>query len=341
MTPFWVSPLFKQPTFALRDSTGLSMRICFAGAIAAASLGIGAGCGGAGSPATPANVVAAHHETASSKLTSESGEPLYWDTQQRSAATPITSLQMAKWLQSAHYVLLGELHDNPAHHQAQARLIAMAMPEPGAGPLDVYFEHLEPHQELDARLFVGSTRPFAEFADAVHWAKGWPPFAEYQPIFELLRIRGLQPFAANLPKGDARKIAMGTVKVELPAMTEAQREDLDKEIDQGHCGALPKDHRGPMADAQRARDLAMAKAMTARNTRGVLIAGRGHTRKDRGVGWLLPQLAPGRVVLSVGLSEEGASAQDILELGRQYDVVVVTKGVPPREDPCLKFKMPR
>ena len=63
-----------------------------------------------------------------------------------------------------------------------------------------------------------------------------------------------------------------------------------------HCG-MPADTLGPviqqMAIGQRMRDSAFADALTRGGAAGgVLIAGSGHTRTDRGVPWVLRQMDP-------------------------------------------------
>jgi uncharacterized iron-regulated protein len=86
---------------------------------------------------------------------------------------------------------------------------------------------------------------------------------------------------------------------------------------------------------QRARDAMMADrlAATSGSGGGVLIAGNGHVRKDRGVPWYLARLRPGARSISVGLLEV---RDDVLEPPRDlpYDYVWFTPPVDDRGEPC-------
>jgi uncharacterized iron-regulated protein len=250
-------------------------------------------------------------------------------------------------LNAAEHVLLGELHDNPYHHQAQAELLRLALRH---GPRAVLMEMLEPVQEGKAQAYLATAyaapsnegarsadTTAAGFGEAVAWQKGWPPFAEYQPILHAVTQNRLQVYAANLPKAEVKAIAMGTLELSLPALAKPQADSLLAEIDEGHCGMLPQEHLPAMAKAQRARDLAMASAMLRLGRSTVLIAGRGHTRKDRGVPFVLQTLRPGSQTVALAMIEEGQES-NLAELAAQFDVVGITKPPStPRKDPCEAF----
>jgi uncharacterized iron-regulated protein len=261
---------------------------------------------------------------------------------------PATGANMAESelrarLGTATHVLLGELHDNPYHHLAQAELLRLSL---GTGARAVFMEMLEPQQEGKAQTYLasaytgGALAPdaiAAGFGAAVEWQKGWPPFTEYQPILDAVTLNRLQVYAANLPKAEVKAIALGTRDVSLPAMSQAQSVALLSEIAEGHCGMLPEEHLAPMAKAQRARDLAMAEAMLRAARPTALIAGRGHTRKDRGVPFVLQSLRPGVHSFSIAMVEEG-QAQNLADLSAQFDAIGVTKAPStPRKDPCAVF----
>jgi uncharacterized iron-regulated protein len=76
-------------------------------------------------------------------------------------------------------------------------------------------------------------------------------------------------------------------------------------------------------------------AATAGMGGGVLVAGNGHVRKDRGVPWYLARLRPGARSVSVGLLEV---QDDIVEpaLGLPYDYVWYTARAADRGEPCAK-----
>src|SRR5690242_12305298 len=78
---------------------------------------------------------------------------------------------------SAHFLLLGETHDNPDHHALQARLLRVAAA--GRTPA-VVFEMLDVGQQaaIDA-----APRTPEGIAEAANWSRsGWPPFSMYRPI---------------------------------------------------------------------------------------------------------------------------------------------------------------
>jgi uncharacterized iron-regulated protein len=251
--------------------------------------------------------------------------------------SPITEAALAQRLQAATHVLLGELHDNPKHHHAQAQLLMWLLQ---ASPKRaVLFEMLEPSQESAAQTYLAHAGSAAGFGEAASWQKGWPPFVQYEPILDVVVANHLSVYAANLPRADAKAIAMGSKEVTVPPLDKAQEESLAREIDEGHCGMLPKDHSAPMAKAQRARDLAMAEAMLRAGGPTVLIAGRGHVRKDRGVPFVIRSIANANTSsIAIGLFEEGTPL-DLGALALEYDIVGITPApTEAREDPCLAFR---
>ena len=66
----------------------------------------------------------------------------------------------ASVLRGADVIILGEIHDNPAHHQNQAQLIERLSPSA------VVFEMLSPAQADLANEMVGRR---AELRDAIDW----------------------------------------------------------------------------------------------------------------------------------------------------------------------------
>lgn len=189
-----------------------------------------------------------------------------WDVK-ASAFVDVSAL--VKDLAAARFVLLGERHDNPDHHRLQARVIEQLV-QAGRKPA-VVFEMLEVAQQGLLDQYVA--RPDASAAGlgaALAWEHtSWPPFAEYQPIFEAALAHKLPIFAGNLAQADAKglvKQGLGALPAErvselrladaFPAALEASLLD---ELRGSHCGQLPETLLAPMALAQRARDAQMAK----------------------------------------------------------------------------------
>jgi uncharacterized iron-regulated protein len=234
----------------------------------------------------------------------------------------------------ADVVILGEVHDNPAHHANQARAVA------AVAPAALVFEMLTPDQ---ARRTPADRSDAAAMDKAYGWnASGWPDFAMYHPIFTAAPDAAI--YGGDLPAGEVRRaLSVGAAQVFGP---QADRYGLDRplapdlqsalerELDLAHCGALSPDILPGMAEAQRLRDGALARAVVrAMDETGgpvAVITGNGHARRDRGIPAVLALAAPELSVLSVGQIEAPAGA------GQPFDLWLVT-GTIDRGDPCAAF----
>jgi uncharacterized iron-regulated protein len=256
----------------------------------------------------------------------------------------------------ADLVLLGETHDNADHHLLQAWLLG-AIAAAGRRPA-VAFEMLGTHQqpELDAALARAPVTSDGVSA-AVDWAEsGWPAFDHYRPVFDAALAAGLPLLAANLPRDMAREVVR-TGREALPEalrarlerdepFPEAEAAEMRKEMADSHCGHLPESLLDPMVLAQRARDAQMAERIeAAAASRGaVLVAGSGHTRRDRGVPRHVFRDAPSLSVASVAFLEVSPGDLDPAGYARAYgaatlpfDWVVFTPAAE-REDPCAALR---
>lgn len=237
---------------------------------------------------------------------------------------------------SAQIVVLGEVHDNPLHHQNQSLAVA------ALHPLALVFEMLTP--EAAARATPENRQSAAKLGAALDWeAAGWPDFAMYYPIFEAAPgaavrgaavprddlMRAMNEGAATAFGDDAARFGLAE-----PLPPEIQAE-LEAEQMQAHCDALPSERMAGMVAAQRLRDAALARAAldTLAETGGpvVVITGSGHARTDFGVPALLRRAAPGVSVLALGQVEAPAESE------QPFDKWIVTEPAP-REDPCAVFR---
>jgi uncharacterized iron-regulated protein len=254
----------------------------------------------------------------------------------------------------ARFVLVGERHDNPDHHRLQARVLQKVL-DAGRRPALV-LEMLEPAQQAAADSFLVSVvASAAGFGAAVGWAKtSWPPFSDYQPIFEAAFAAKLRIVAGNLAQSDVKALvkhgvsALPTERVHQlrldEALPEALQTPLLEELRASHCGQLPESLLAPMALAQRARDAEMARQLIAAGAAdgAVLIAGGGHARLDRAVPRYLALDAPGSSVVSISIREVRHDANDANAYAAEegpFDYLWFT----PRgsdEDPCVAFKAP-
>ena len=94
----------------------------------------------------------------------------------------------------AHVVVLGEQHDNPAHHQRQAEWIEAIAPKA------LVFEMLTPDQAANANFaWVDQV----ELDAAINWSQnGWPSFDMYFPIFKA--AQGAIIYGALVTREDLR-----------------------------------------------------------------------------------------------------------------------------------------
>jgi uncharacterized iron-regulated protein len=219
-------------------------------------------------------------------------------------------------LATADFVLIGERHDNRDHHRLQAQLVRelqAASPRPRVVALEMIpgdlqlplVEYLQAHPGDAAGL-----------GGALGWAGlGWPDWALYQPIAEATLAAGGELVAADL--SESQKQAVFHVGPWVLQTAMVRRTGLDRqlppplaaslaeELRTAHCGEVPDAVVAGMYRVQRARDAMMADRLATVSGRGggILIAGNGHVRNDRGVPWYLARIRPGARIVSVGLLE--------------------------------------
>lgn len=235
--------------------------------------------------------------------------------------------------------ILGEIHDNAAHHAEQTRLVAEIAP--GA----VVWEMMTVKQLANA---AGVDRADKDaFAEAVGWqAAGWPDFGMYHPILvasdNAAQIGGAVPRDVLLGAmtggalaafGDAPSYFDAALA--LAPLTDADRTAREAEQALAHCGALPSAMLPGMVEAQRLRDAYMASAAIGALEAGlgpvVVIAGSGHARLDTGIPAMIRAARPDIAVWALG-QFEGDPGPDA-----PFDAVNITS-VAPRADPCDAFR---
>ncbi len=243
------------------------------------------------------------------------------------AALPVAAQDVA---------VLGEVHDNPAHHTEQASQVARLQ------PAAIVFEMLT--EEQAARVTPELRGDAEALGEALDWAEsGWPDFAMYHPIFTAAPEAAI--YGALVPRDAARAVFdTGPVEAFGP---EAARYGLDRDLDPAeqttreamqmaaHCDALPEDMLPGMVAVQRLRDAVLARAVVqAMDETGgpvAVITGNGHARRDWGMPAVLAEVAPDLDIWVLGQTEDGRP----LEGG--FDAV---KSAPAAErpDPCAAFQ---
>lgn len=238
--------------------------------------------------------------------------------------------------QSADWLLLGELHDQPEHHRVRAQLLQSLKPE------ILVFEQLPLLPEPVRLLADQPLLPQLEALgfDAKAW--GWPL---HEPIFQIAASLATPILGGNLTQKQLRAASRQGLEAlspelqqgyaSLAPLTDSGLSALKQDLRVGHCNMLPEVALPGMVMIQRIRDLCMAQSM-AKGQRAVLIAGNGHVRKDYGVPQILQQQADSRRVVSIGFTEAG---EDGLEAAEQmlYDGIWITSPLE-RPDPCEAFR---
>ncbi|NVO56502.1 ChaN family lipoprotein [Rhodobacteraceae bacterium B1Z28] len=237
-------------------------------------------------------------------------------------------------MQSADVVILGEVHDNPRHHQVQTEGIEAVKPSA------VVWEMVT--EEGAQRLAQTAASDPEELGRILQWAEtGWPPLSMYYPVFE---ASDAPVYGAMVPRTAARAAMKRGAATALGAdaarfgltVPLSQDDQTAREADQfaAHCNAIPAEALPQLVAIQRLRDAVLARAVlrAMEETGGpvAVITGNGHARKDRGIPTFLSRLQPGLKVYVLGQSEDGI-------VDGAFDAVIDSPSVD-REDPCKAFE---
>jgi uncharacterized iron-regulated protein len=247
---------------------------------------------------------------------------------------------VARLALDADVVYLGEVHDNPHHHDRQRRVVEALV---GAGERPALaFEMLPASRQAAVEEALGKATGAADLDAALGWSRaGWPDFAMYWPLFDLAQRHGLPVVATDLEPAVARRIAREGLGAQADAAalrsllpSDSRREAaIARSIQEGHCDLLPQRLIPTMVESWHARNVTMARRLAdalARAPRMVVIAGRGH----QAAGGLTAQLAalrPGTRQLVVEMLEvDPGEDPEHAALESVGDIVWLT---PPAERP--------
>ncbi len=232
-------------------------------------------------------------------------------------------------------LVLGEIHDNPAHHAYQTERVAAF--EPAA----LVFEMLTPAQATKVTPDLRGDK--AALAAALDWTEsGWPDFDMYYPIIAAApdaRIYGAgvprEAARAAMEAGPAEAFGPDAAAYGLDApLPEAQQAAREAHQMAAHCDALPESMLPGMVAIQRYRDARLAQeTLTALEETGgpvAVITGNGHARRDWGMPVYLERVAPEADVRVIGQTEAGRPLEG------SFDKVVSAPAAD-RPDPCAAF----
>ena len=259
------------------------------------------------------------------------------------AAVSSSLSDVAAGAKDADIVILGEVHDNPAHHDNQAAIVQALQ------PAALVFEMIPQSAEDEVNALRESGAEPEAIAAALDWRdSGWPDFAFYAEI--LAAAPKARVFGAEQSRADVKRAMVegaagvfgpdaSTYGLDKPLPPEEQQR---REAQQAaaHCGKLPPEMLPGMVEAQRLRDAELADAaLWARTMTGdgqvVVIAGSGHADKRRGVPAALEIAAPDLTVMALGQFE----AEPDEALADEYDAILLSPA-PKRDDPCTALKPP-
>ncbi len=296
-------------------------------------------------PATPAADPAASQDASAEAWISTLGREhaltgKIWSTRE---ARFVDADALVAALAKADHVLLGETHDNADHHRLQARLVA-ALAE---GREAIVFEQIESSRQAEIDASAAAEAADAEaralaLAERVDWANsGWPEFEIYAPVFVAAFEAKLQIRGAGVTREELAPLFRGEpVQPELAAaygldrpMEPAEREAWLEELAAAHCGVMAGEVLAPMLDAQRLRDAKMASILR-ESPRALLIAGSGHTRRDRAVPSYLDEARVANLAF-FEVDPEGQEPSDYPVAA--HDFVWFTPGQA-RPDPCASLR---
>lgn len=213
----------------------------------------------------------------------------------------------------ADYILLGENHDNPVHHELQAQIIA-ALPWQGAAVAG--FEQVHSDQAAALAAWLEASPEGTSGLDlALDWEhSGWPDWALYEPVFAAVLDRGWPPVDLMFPATMVRAVFSDGIAAALrpdviehlqpdALFTPEQRLEMQALMADSHCGRMPAQHMAAMVDVQIARDAHMAWRLASSSERAVVITGNGHARRDWGVPVFLQRLRPEAKIVTITLTE--------------------------------------
>ena len=254
----------------------------------------------------------------------------------------VAEQQLFEELPEYRFILLGEAHDNPDHHQLQARILNR-LATTGEKPAVVM-------EMLAREAWHGQPAYWTDLESlqkqAVLQNARWP-WELYTPLLQSVVNHGLELVAGNVKRETLREqvpdLGPGwrkelTARYSVPAQGLRQ---LEQEIAESHCGYVDSDHIGFMVAAQLQRDRVLTSALASSRTPVVLIAGNGHVRNDYGVPIQLKNTYRHDSLLSVALipvQPDRLMPDDYLEgVQNAFDILYFTPSHSD-EDPCERFK---
>ena len=191
----------------------------------------------------------------------------------------LTLANLLDQLEEGSWLLIGEQHDHPDHHQLQTAILAKLADNNRLGTVAFEMANTDQQPLLDDWLERGDqVEP-----EQLNWSQGWP-WERYQHQVRTALNHATRVIGADLPRaGQMQAYQQGAAEGQLD---HAHSRFMMELIFTSHCEMLPRANLSQMLQVQLGRDQQMANAM-ATNTNpekvNVLIAGSMHVRNDLGI----------------------------------------------------------
>lgn len=278
-----------------------------------------------------------------------------WDMNSRSYLDEAALLAM---INRPDVLLLGEIHDNPLHHEHQQKLLKARIASgarSGLAPALMMEQLNADDQPALDRALAGSDRD--EVLNSVSALVKFSNAQDYRPLLAIAVDNKLPVIAANVSSQKLQPVIRrgyaafdpGELKRLMveEVWNDKRQNYLVTHMGGAHCGRLRDELRMGLSRSQRLRDALMADSAVAVIERGVVaIVGSIHARRDIGLPLYFAARDPkARIVtvafveVSPGVTDPRAYLAGSATGEAPFDVIWFTSRVD-RVDPCAEFNQP-
>jgi len=259
----------------------------------------------------------------------------------------------------AEFILIGERH-GVEQQQLMTAVLLDQLSDSGR-KVGVIMEMISTDQAKLVETFRKmSPKSNKDFGYAIGWHKtSWPDYSNYAPMFDVIWLREMALAAGDPPakaqsrwrKGDFNSVdynpTKALTKMYNPQKAKSVQASWEASMQKAHCDQLGPEELSDVARLQMMRDAFMASQMRAMKAAGadvvVLIAGRAHVRRDRGVPLYLGPNADVQIFAIIEADpneKEGETYQpeQKVEGVKPYDIIVLTDALPPKESSCDQLR---
>lgn len=204
-------------------------------------------------------------------------------------------------------ILLGEKHDEKAHHWAQYTIIKALNQK---AELNIVFEMLSTDKQgkIDKAKRAKEQIKTSDLSKAIDWEKGWK-YEDYQAIVELAFYGDMKLSAGNISREEIKTIYKGAQQLNGFVSTQDEVKEMIKNIiSTAHKVDTNESKNLELLDKlvqiQQYKDRRMADILTQSKEKAVLIAGRYHADKRIGVPLHIQDYKSSKKVLVVAFSSD-------------------------------------